>query len=231
MFTMFMDAKEGKFMAGGFSIVLSLMLLVSCQSIRSTRSPQKEQEKKNEKLETGRAISSQKQEIPDLALTWDAQLHFVNFTTEQEEKVRQAVDILKKVIASKAFKDRLLNFTYRGKKQFVDSAGRSNEEIYQMILEGAERIGNTTKNNMMDVELELYHQATKTIGYTYPNTVRIWMNKKYFNRYTPLKVADNLMHEWMHKLGFSHEISWSRDRDYSVPYAVGYLIEELAPTL
>lgn len=218
-------------MTRGFSLILSLMLLVSCQSILTSRSSQKEREKKGGSA-LGRNISStQKQEVSDLAATWDAQIQFVNFAPEQEDKVRQAVEILKKVIASKQFKDRLINFTYNGKKQFVDSGGRSNEEIYQMILEGAERIGNTSKNNMMDVELELYHQTTKTIGYTYPNTVRIWMNKKYFNRYTPLKVADNLMHEWMHKLGFSHEISWSRDRDYSVPYAVGYLIEELAPTL
>ena len=89
-------------------------------------------------------------------------------------------------------------------------------------------MGNTTKNNTMDVELELYQQKTKTIGYTYPNTVRIWMNKKYFSRYTPVKVADNLMHEWMHKLGFTHEVIWSKDRDHSVPYAVGYIVEELA---
>ncbi len=232
MLAKFKDAKEGKFMTGGFSLVLSLMLLVSCQSIRPSRSTQKEQEKNNGLMAQRRDISStQKQEIPDLAATWDTRIHFVNFTPVQEEKVRQAVDILKKVIATKEFKERLINFTYKGKKQFVDSAGRTNEEIYQMILDGAERIGDTSKNNTMDVELELYHQATKTIGYTYPNTVRIWMNKKYFNRYTPLKVADNLMHEWMHKLGFSHETSWSRDRDYSVPYAIGYLIEELAPTL
>ena len=92
-------------------------------------------------------------------------------------------------------------------------------------------MGNTSKNNTMDVELELYHQKTNTIGYTYPNTVRIWMNTKYFNKYTPVKVADNLMHEWMHKLGFTHATVWSKERDHSVPYAIGYLVEELAEKL
>jgi hypothetical protein len=80
----------------------------------------------------------------------------------------------------------------------------------------------------MNVELELYHSPSKTIGYTFPDTNRIWMNTKYFNRYTPVKVADNLMHEWMHKLGFTHEMKYSERRNYSVPYAIGYLIEELA---
>ena len=122
----------------------------------------------------------------------------------------------------------MLNYSYKGAREFVDNGGLSNEEIYKKILEGAEQMGNRLKNNTMDVELELYHQTTKTIGYTYPNTVRIWMNKKYFNRYTPIKVADNLMHEWMHKLGFTHATTWSADRDHTVPYAIGYLIEDLA---
>lgn len=167
-------------------------------------------------------------DIPPLAITWDAELNLVNFDSTEEQKVREAVKIIKRVIVSKEFKERVLNYQFKGKRQFNDNHGLSNEEIYLKILEGPEQIGQKTRNNTMDVELELYHQKTNTIGYTYPNTVRIWMNKKYFSRYSPIKVADNLMHEWMHKLGFTHEISWNSDRDHSVPYAIGYLIEELA---
>jgi hypothetical protein len=121
-----------------------------------------------------------------------------------------------------------MNYEFNGKKMFNENHGLSNEEVYQRIFEGAEQMGNTSRNNMMDVELELYQQTTNTIGYTYPNTVRIWINKKYFSTYTPVKVADNLMHEWMHKLGFTHATTWTQERDHSVPYAIGYLIEELA---
>jgi hypothetical protein len=172
-----------------------------------------------------------KNDVHPLAFSWDADLYLVNFNADQEQKVRKAVEIIKKVIASREFKDRVLNYKYKGNKGFVDNHGLSNEEIYNRIFEAAEQIGNTTKNNMMDVELELYHQKTNTIGYTYPNTVRIWINKKYFSKYTPVKVADNLMHEWMHKIGFTHATTWSKDRDHSVPYAIGYLIEELAENL
>lgn len=173
----------------------------------------------------------EKENIPPLALSWDADIYMVNFKPTQEEKVKKAVQIIKKILSSVEFKERMLNYTVNGKKEFLDNHGMSNEEIYQKILEGAEKMGNTAKNNAMDVELELYHQKTTTIGYTYPNTVRIWMNMKYFNRYTPIKVADNLMHEWMHKLGFTHATTYSKERDHSVPYAVGYLIEELAAKL
>lgn len=172
-----------------------------------------------------------KNDVHPLAFSWDADLYLVNFNPDQEQKVRKAVEIIKKVIASKEFKERVLNYKYRGIKGFVDNHGLSNEEIYNRIFEAAEQIGNTSKNNVMDVELELYHQKTNTIGYTYPNTVRIWINRKYFSKYTPVKVADNLMHEWMHKIGFTHATTWSKDRDHSVPYAIGYLIEELADKL
>jgi hypothetical protein len=174
------------------------------------------------------ALSS---EVPIEAQNWRAEIYMTNFNAAQEEKVRKAVEIIKKVITSNEFRERILNYSYKGSKRFIDNDGLTNEEVYQKLLEGAEKMGNTTKNYTMDVELELYHQKTKTIGYTYPNTVRIWMNKKYFNKYTPIKVADNLMHEWMHKLGFTHATKWSKDRDHSIPYAVGYLVEELAEKL
>ncbi len=170
-------------------------------------------------------------EVPPQALSWDADLYLTNFNREQEEKVKKAVEIIKKVIALKEFRDRVLNYSYKGINQFHENGGMTNGEVYQKLLDGAEKMGNTTKNNSLDVELELYHQTTNTIGYTYPNTVRIWMNTKYYNKYTPVKVADNLMHEWMHKIGFTHSVTWSKDRDHTVPYAIGYLIEELAAKL
>lgn len=163
--------------------------------------------------------------------TWDADIKLVNFQHEEKEKITAAVNLLKRIITSEGFRERIHGYTYKGKKGFVDNQGLTNEEIYLKILEGAEKIGNTAKNSQMDVELELYHQMTNTIGYTYPHTSRIWINRKYFSSYTPVKVADNLMHEWMHKLGFTHGTTWSQDRDHTVPYAVGYLIEELADTM
>lgn len=159
--------------------------------------------------------------------SFDAQIHMVNLNKEQESKVHKAVALIKKVVASKEFKERILSHSYEGKKTFVDNKGLTNEQIYQIILDGSETLM-PGKNGRMDVELELYEQSTNTIGYTYPNTTRIWVNKKYFNKYNPVKVADNLFHEWLHKLGFDHEVKYSKKRNYSVPYAIGYLVEELA---
>jgi len=169
--------------------------------------------------------------VPNLALTWDANIYFVNFSTSDEEKVLTAVELMKRVIASEEFKNAVINHTYNGQKTFVDNDGYSNSEIYQIILEGAEIIGNRTKNNTLDVELELYYALTNTVGYTYSNTTRIWMNTKYFNTFSPSSVAGNLMHEWLHKLGFGHASTWSESRDYSVPYAIGRIMSSMAANL
>lgn len=160
--------------------------------------------------------------------SWDAEVAFVNFSPSQKEKVHAAIALIREIVTSDEFRERVLNHTVNGKTTFVDNRGLSNEEIYKKIAEGAEIMGETSKNGTMDVELELFHSPTKTIGYTYPDTNRIWMNTKYFDSYTVIKVADNLMHEWMHKLGFDHDKTYSVARNYSVPYAIGYLVEELA---
>lgn len=165
-------------------------------------------------------------EVPAEASTFEASLKFVNFEVEQEEKVNKAVDIIKKVIASDEFRTRVINFTYNGARSFVDSKGMTNEQIYLKLLQGAEKLV-PEDDNEMDLELELYYSSKNTVGYTYPNTVRIWMNTKFFTPYTPTQVAGNIFHEWTHKLGFEHASSYSVARDSSVPYAIGYIIRDI----
>lgn len=166
------------------------------------------------------------EDVPAEALRFDASINFVNFDGAAEDKVHRAIDIIKRVVASPEFKARVLNFTYQGKKQFLDNKGYTNGQIYQILLNGREEL-KPEIDHEMDLELELYYSSRNTVGYTYPNTIRIWMNTKYFNPYTPSEVAGNVFHEWTHKLGFTHASSYSVARDSSVPYAIGYLIEEL----
>ena len=166
-------------------------------------------------------------EIPGAALTFGTQTTLLNFSEQEKAKLIQATEIIKKVVASREFRDGILNHTWDGKKQFANNQGFSNAEIYQKILHASESYL-TDKNNVLDVELELFFEPTKTIGYTYPNTKRIWMNKKYYDKYTPIQVSDNLFHEWLHKIGFDHSTTWSKERDHSVPYAIGYLVEKIA---
>jgi hypothetical protein len=165
-------------------------------------------------------------DVPPEAQDFDINVSLTNFDANDEIKVRKAFDIIKKVVASKEFKTRVENFTYGGKKTFVDNDSFSNSDIYQKLLDGSEDLVPGT-DHQMDLDLELYYSSRSTVGYTYPSGLRIWMNTKFFDAYTPCEVAGNVFHEWTHKLGFTHASSYSISRDSSVPYAVGYLVEEL----
>jgi hypothetical protein len=161
------------------------------------------------------------------AKDWDANINFINFKDHEKEKIFDAIRLIKTVIQDQEFEKRVKNFSFQKKNIFHDNKGLSNEEIFQKIINGAEIIGDEHVNTRMDVELELYEHPSKTIGYTYPDTKRIWINRKYFSYYKVNQVANNLMHEWMHKLGFNHDTKWSTEREYTVPYAIGNIFEDI----
>lgn len=164
--------------------------------------------------------------LPNDAMTFAVNIEMVNATHDQEIKLNEAIEIIKLVIGTEKFRNKVLNFTYKGQNAFINNRGFSNAQIYQIILNAAEAL-TPTRNNQMEAEVEFYHANTNVVGYTYRNTRRIWINTKFFNSYTPAGVARNLFHEWIHKLGFEHEISWSADRDASVPYALGFIMGEV----
>lgn len=165
-------------------------------------------------------------DVPNEALTFDASVQLFEFDRDQEAKLYKAIDIIKQVVATSEFRSRVLNFTFQGKRQFNDNKGMTNEQIYQAILDGREDL-KPEVDNQMDLELQLYYSWRNTVGYTTPGEMKIYMNTKFFNPYTPSQVAGNVFHEWTHKLGFDHATTYSVERDSSVPYAIGYIIEEL----
>lgn len=165
--------------------------------------------------------------LPNEAFTFDINIKFINTTATQQAKFDQAIELIKKVVATEEFRTKILNHTYGGKKTFVDNGGHSNAQIYQKILEGAEKLI-PAKNNTMDMEVELYYADNSTVGYTYPNSKRVWVNRKFFTSNTVGRVAANLFHEWLHKIGFGHAVSYSTSRDYSVPYAIGRMMTSIS---
>lgn len=164
--------------------------------------------------------------VPDAAITFKTNIDLMNLTSSQENKMERAIEVVKMVVVTEEFRSKILNHKYKGKKTFVDNGGLTNAQIYKKILEGAETLS-PAKNNRMDMEVEMYSASNNVVGYTYPNSKRIWVNTKFFNSYTPAGVAHNLVHEWLHKLGFKHSASANAARPYSVPYAIGYIVMEM----
>lgn len=201
-------------------LLLLILLSVSCQ--KSDKNDQPALNHIDQSVTDG-SILDPATGLPIGALTFDVEVQLFNFDSVQQDKMERAIEIIKLVVATEEFRNKILNHSYNGKTTFVDNGGFTNAQIYQKILEGAEAL-QPTRNNTIDAEIELYYAATNIVGYTYPSSKRIWVNSKYFTSYTAAGVAHNLFHEWMHKLGFNHATTWSESRDYSVPYAVGSII-------
>jgi len=166
--------------------------------------------------------------VPKDAYTFDFNVKTIRMSRMKERKIDHSIDILREIFASPEFKRRILSHKFNGRYQFAMNNGLSNSQIYRRLLKGIEKL-HPYENNAMDVEVELYTDfESLVVGYTNPRTRRIWMNTKYFNKNTPAEVASHLTHEWLHKLGFGHERNKCLNRKYSVPYAIGYIVRDLA---
>lgn len=166
--------------------------------------------------------------VPLAADTFDVKLNLSGFSESHKEKIQEASELIKEVIATQEFKDKVLGYTYKGKRQFSDNNGLTNEQIYQKILEGSEKF-TPGKDNQMDLFLKSYSdKGSTTVGYTYKTVKQVWMNTKYLSMYPAHKITTNMVHEWLHKIGFTHDVDKTAKRPHSVPYAVGYIVRDLA---
>lgn len=150
----------------------------------------------------------------------------VNFEAADVTRLQGGIEVFERVSNSAEFKDRVLNHTYDGVKQFVQNNGLSNEQVYYTLLAGQETF-NKVADSEANLTLELYYSPKNVVGYTYPNTNQIFMNTKYFRSFKAADIAGNMIHEWCHKIGFDHDYNATARRPYSVPYAIGYLMDDL----
>ncbi len=168
---------------------------------------------------------------PISQFTVDARLR--NYAGADRVKILSAIEVMKTVINSREFQEQILNFTFKGDRRFHQNEGLSNEQIYQQLMDAREHLMPETPG-VVNLDLSLYTpkwwQVTQrnVVGYTNPDSMRIYMNTKFFRKFTADEVAGNMTHEWIHKMGFSHDFNDNPDRPFSVPYAIGYIMRELS---
>lgn len=150
-----------------------------------------------------------------------------NYTKPQKEKLIKAQSIIERVFNSKEYKELVSNHAFNQSKSFFENQKLTNDQIYNKLFLGAETL-NPIENNQMDLTVTMYNSKfTSTVGYTYPSSMVVFTNLKFHQYLTPCRVASNLVHEWTHKIGFTHSPKWTKDRDYTVPYAHNMIIESL----
>jgi hypothetical protein len=107
--------------------------------------------------------------------------------------------------------------------RFSSANGFTSLDIYSLIMNGAEILSGENDHEI-DIAVELYEKNNSTVGYTNEKTPWTWINNKFFKSFDTAEVAGNIVHEWVHKLGFDHE---SAKEITSVPYAVGYIVRNM----
>ena len=147
------------------------------------------------------------------------------FTDSQAKKFYQSALLCVEAMNTKEFEHRVKNFKWSGGDKFkmVDI---SNAEVYEHIMSGKDKFG--WPDGDVDIDATLYFGNDDTIGYTYATSVRTWINKKFFFRMSHAEIAGNICHEYLHNCGYNHSYDWNDTIVYTAPYAVGYMVVDIA---
>lgn len=148
---------------------------------------------------------------------YKVQFHSIRGASNRELRLIHSAAIhLENCVTSEQFRQLILNAETHHTK------GMTNAQIYEMILAGGDMFGQPDGD--LDITLTIYTKRwSKVIGYTYPNTPRTWINRKFLNN--EWTMAGNFLHEGIHKMGFSDGPTGNDRR--SVPYVCGHAVTYL----
>ena len=162
-----------------------------------------------------------------------------NYNLSQINRLKNIFQIMEKVLNTADFKSAVLNFKTNGeltfsfkKNPFKHFDIYSNEQVYAMIMQAREGVGNMS-DGVIDLYLTLEPGGDgQNLGYGLQDEKEIHTYTDFFDNpaTTDATLANHFTHEWCHKLGFEHaEYRWmdSNRDDCSVPYAIGNLVESL----
>lgn len=160
---------------------------------------------------------------------------------KQKEKFELALSLIEDVMNSPEFKKRVIGFERNGERSYrknylwQDSDKLlTNEEIYQVIMNGNEKMRADTPGEMnfnsWVKACKSYEMigvwCRKVIGSTSPsNSKWIRLNWTFYKKLETHEMVSNMVHEWLHLLGFLHG---KNDIHEEVPYVVGYIAGEVA---
>ena len=157
-----------------------------------------------------------------------------NFSPVESERTDRAALVLEAALNSDEFRRGVLDFTWNGKQTFANNNGLTNEQIYAVIMAGRETYSDDD-DHVANLSLSLYSppffKRWGVVGYGYPGTPQIYINRNYFKVMSMASLVGLLAHEWCHKLGFDHDYRRTAKRPYSVPYGIGSLVTEIADSL
>jgi len=163
----------------------------------------------------------------------------------QKARYEKAVAIIETVLNSDEFKRKVLSYKrsdgsrlYQKNYLWSNKAETlTNEEVLSVIIRGDEKMRPGTFNEMninsWVKKCNWWQRAgiwcRKVIGSTSPSSsFMIKHNWKFYKNYETHQMVANIVHEWLHLLGFLHGNENMREE---VPYVVGSIAGEVAQQL
>lgn len=141
----------------------------------------------------------------------------------RRDKMTRVAQEMHTVINSSYFRDQILKMKpLDGERSIYRTA--SNMEIYKMLMDGAEVLS-PVKDNVMDIYIDDYYALSSALGKTSGGSKWIYVNTRYFDGMHSKKVGSLCLHEYGHKLGFSHDFRATKDRPSSICYQLNNCYE------
>ncbi|TNF27445.1 MAG: hypothetical protein EP319_11575 [Deltaproteobacteria bacterium] len=160
-------------------------------------------------------------------------------------QVEKAIELLPKVLNSPKFKQGILEYSRRnGDQKFSRNylwdrkdEKLSNAEILNIIFKGHEHTIPDTYNQMnLNVKMKKctrFENMVKrkwckgVIGHTLPKSSKwITVNWQFYRGYKAPQIVNNLVHEWIHLLGFLHGSKKTMGEE--ITYVAGRLAQNIA---
>jgi hypothetical protein len=170
-----------------------------------------------------------------------------NFEQSQITKLETCLKLIQMAVNTFRFEEEVKNFTYApvystgrawwrktytGKpvKQFYFSEGEhiyTNQQVYDRIMTGWEE-----NEQINDGEMDLYltikrSRWSSATAFGMPMDDMITIYSWWFNSAEIPSLCNTIFHEWLHNQIFEHDFNYNVCRDYSVPYAVGQILENI----
>ncbi len=194
------------------SLIICLMFLSSCSSIKQINHLSNDDV--IEKLEKSSQMKINEVEVKetqeDLQLT--RVKSFKGFSKVEIDKFWKYSDVVDNITHSKCFENYIKS--YPG---LLNNKNQTRDELLKEL-----------RSSKPLLNFVMYYKNNSTVGYTYPNSDTIWMNRKFHKNYSLAESAANLAHERSHKLGYTHDFNRSSRRSDQVPYPVGAGIKACA---
>jgi len=152
------------------------------------------------------------------------------FTEAEAKKFKDAAYLMAEAVNLEEFKHRVFTVDYEDTGRFKMHGGDTNVQIYDKLMSGADDF-NWSNDGDVDIDATLYFDQGNVVGYTYSSSWRTYVNKKFFFKWPISRIAGNILHEYLHNLGYNHSSQYNDTIRWTVPYKCADILVDLASEL